>query len=175
MEILKVIPGYEGYYECSDYGKIRSLDRIITRKDGFITKFKGRIIKPIPQKDEYENVSLCKNSVCVTYSVHQLVAMAFLGHKPCGLKLVVNHRNFIRNDNRLKNIEVVTNRENANQKHLRSSSKYVGVRYIVKNNKWLSRIKIKDKTLHLGYHKTEIEASNAYQNALKEINQQNIL
>lgn len=52
-----------------------------------------------------------------TFRVHQLVAMAFLSHKQSGMKLVINHINKIRNDNRLFNLEILTQKENINKKY----------------------------------------------------------
>lgn len=75
----------------------------------------------------YFQVALLKNGIEKRFKVHQLVAMCFLNHKPCGMNLVVNHINFNRNDNRIDNLEIVTARENANLKHIKSSSKYLGV------------------------------------------------
>ena len=63
------------------------------------------------------------------------------------MKLVVNHINNNKLDNRLENIEIVTSRENSNLKHIKSSSKYVGVSWCKKRNgKWHSSITFKKKT-----------------------------
>ena len=95
--------------------------------------------------------------------------IAFLNHIPRGLELVVNHKNFIRTDNRVENLEIVTNRENCNKKHLKSSSQYVGVSWAGDRKKWFSSIAIDGKLKNLGRFKTELEAHEAYQNALEKL------
>jgi hypothetical protein len=75
--------------------------------------------------------------------------------------MVVNHKDFNKMNNNLLNLEVVTNRENSNKKHLKSSSNFVGVDYHKKSKKFRSRIVYKKKLLHLGFYDTEIEAAQS--------------
>lgn len=103
------------------------------------------------------------------FSVHQLVAIAFHNHIPCGHRIVINHKDFNKHNNNKDNLELISQRENSNKKHIESSSKYVGVGFIEKSKKWKSRIVFKGKRVHLGTFKNEIDAHNAYQNALKQI------
>lgn len=112
-EIWKDIPGYEGKYQASSFGRIRSLDRtlILHRKDGKEVNrpMKGRILRP---------GRFCKNghvSVVLGHGqtgspVHQLVALTFLG--PCPEGKEVLHANGIPNDNRIVNLRYGTRREN---------------------------------------------------------------
>lgn len=79
---------------------------------------------------------------------------------------MVNHKNFIRTDNRVDNLEIVTSRENTNQKHFKNSSQYIGVCWHKASEKWHSSIHIKGKLKYLGLFLTELEAHNAYQNKL---------
>lgn len=58
-------------------------------------------------------------------------------------------------------------RRNANKKHLKSTSKYIGVNFNKGTNKWVARILINGKSKYLGLHKTEYDAHLAYQNELK--------
>ena len=157
-EIWKDIPEYEGLYQASNLGRIKS-----------IAKEKKKILKPA-KCNNYLFVALYKNKIRKDIQVHQLVAMAFLNHTPCGHKIVVNHINFNKQDNSLSNLELVTNRENCNKKHLKSTSDFVGVHWDKSRNKWVSRIMINGKIKFLGRFNTEIEGSIAYQNKLKEIN-----
>ena len=163
-EVWKEIKDYEGYYQISDLGRVKSLGR----------KSLGRFIKErilITSFDGvgYFNVNLCKNGVKKTFKIHKLVAIAFLNHTPDGLNLVVNHINFNKLDNKLVNLEVITQRENTNRKHLKSSSKYVGVMWDKANKKWRSQIRKNGKVNYLGLFLNELDASKAYQNELKKI------
>ena len=101
--------------------------------------------------------------------VHQLVAESFLNHKRCGMKLVVNHIDFDKTNNKLDNLEIVTTRENTNQKHLKSYSNFTGVSWNKRANKWIASIKINNKNKYLGYYSNELEASKAYQKELLNI------
>lgn len=171
MEIWKDIKNYEGLYQVSNFGNVRSLDRIVTCKDSKINNLKGKILNTSINNKGYKYTRFSKNGVVKTVHIHQLVAMNFLNHKPCGHKFVVNHINFDRTDNRVENLEIVTTRENTNRKHLKSSSKYTGVCWYKNYNKWYSNIRINGKKKHLGYFENEYDAHLAYQKALSyEIN-----
>jgi len=159
-EIWKDIPGYEGIYNVSSLGEIKSFK---------IIKNKGYLLKKALNTAGYYVVSLSKNNKNKTFQVHQLVAMAFLGHKICGMKLVINHKNFNKLDNRVENLEIVTNRENSNKKHIKSTSQYTGVSWNNNLKKWSCYIRINTKKYHLGYFTNEIDAHNVYQNKLKEL------
>lgn len=166
-EIWKDIPNYEGYYQASNLGRIKSLDRSITYSDGRVYNMKSTILNPLNDGMGYLKVSLSKDTKSKHYRIHQLVSIAFLNHKPNGYKLVCNHINFNKHDNRVENLEIVTQRENTNQKHLKSSSQYTGVRKY--NNKWRSDIVINGKKKHLGYFTNEYDAHLAYERELNNV------
>lgn len=155
-EIWKTIEGFEDY-QVSNFGRVKSLKRN-----------KEKILKNNLNSRGYFTVNLYKDSSNIK-SVHQLVAIAFLNHKPCGFKLVVNHKDFNRLNNHVDNLELVTNRENCNLKHVKSSSQYVGVHFDKTKKKYRSRIEINYKKVHLGYFTNEYDAHIAYQNKLKEL------
>tara|TARA_R110000744_G_scaffold10251_1_gene31981 strand:+ start:291 stop:800 length:510 start_codon:yes stop_codon:yes gene_type:complete len=159
MEIFKDVKGYEGLYQVSDLGRVKSLAKLDSKGN----ERKEKILKPIKKSNGYSGVTLSKDNVKKQFRVHQLVAVAFCGHIIDGMNLVVNHIDFNRLNNKSNNLEVVTQRENANRKHLNSSSEYVGVGWDKASGKWMSRIVIGGKRKHLGRFMTEIEASNAYQ------------
>ena len=152
------IPNYEGIYIVSNFGNV-----ICLRKN------KRRSLSKRISPSGYLRVTLHKESNRRTYFIHQLVAMAFLGHIPNGNALVINHKNFDKLNNNIDNLEIVTNRENSNRKHLKSTSNFVGVDYHKKSKKFRSRIVYKKKLIHLGFYDSEILASVAYENKLKEI------
>ena len=166
-EIWKDIPNYEGYYQASNLGRIKSLKRMVKGKNSLRVQ-NERILKQFFDFHGYCVVSLYKDKY-KRFKTHQLVAMAFLNHKPCGHKLVVNHINFDKKDNRLENLEIVTQRENANLKRFKSSSEYVGVNWYKRSNKWVAKIWVNGKKKHLGYFINEYDAHLAYQKALNEL------
>jgi len=152
-EIWKIIEGFEDY-EVSNLGNVKSL------------KFgKERILKPRLEAKGYYYITL-RNGIQKSKKIHQLVAEAFLNHKPCGYKLVVNHIDFNKINNNVENLEIVTARENSNHKHLSSSSQFTGVSWHKRNKKWTAQIWINGKLKFLGLFTCELEASNAYQKEL---------
>ena len=159
MEEFRVIKGFEDY-QISNYGNVKSL------------KFdKEKILKPrLDKRTGYLYVGLLNNNKRGSKKIHKLVAIAFLNHIPCGMKLVVNHKDFNRQNNHVDNLEIITQRENANLKHLLSSSQYTGVSWHKRDKKWQSIILINNKLKYLGYFNNELEASKAYEEALKLTN-----
>jgi hypothetical protein len=168
-EIFKDIPNYEGLYQVSNLGRVKSLERKTESGRGWLITTKEKILTQSADSNGYYCVGISKYSITKTRTVHQLVAITFLNHKPNGRILVVNHKNFNKQDNRVENLEIVTMRENSNKKHLPSSSKYVGVSWKKENKKWMASIDINGKRKHLGYFNCELEASNAYQQQLNQI------
>lgn len=106
MEVWKDIPGYEGYYQASTEGRVRSLSRI--RMDGAYKP--GKVLNKNRLRDGYEQVALCKDRKRDYEKVHRLVALTFIPNPDN--KPQVNHKNGIKHDNRLENLEWVTPREN---------------------------------------------------------------
>ena len=85
-EIFKDIPNYEGLYQVSNLGNVKSLNYRRTKKE--------RVLKTVVNGVGYLNVYLSKNGKIKTFTVHKLVCMAFLNHTPNGSKgLVADHRN----------------------------------------------------------------------------------
>jgi len=156
VEIWMSIPGYEGRYEFSNLHNIKSL------KYG-----KERVLKQTIFKGYYQ-VGLYLNGKLNTFRIHQIVAMCHLGHVPDGYTLVVDHKNEIITDNRIENLQIITARENVSRSKKNCSSKSVGVSLCKTSKKWSSKIRINGKQIHLGLFDNEIEASQYYENALKD-------
>lgn len=164
-EIFKDIPGYDGLYQVSNLGNVKSLPREV--RCGRWTRItKERILKNCKDIHGYFLVNLSQDGILKTRKIHQLVAIAFLNHTPCGHKIVVDHINDNKKDNRLENLQIITQRENAFKTQGNYSSQYKGVCWDKSRNKWMSQIKINGKKKHLGYFEKECEASVAYQNKL---------
>ena len=108
----KPVKGYEGYYEASNLGQVRSLDRYIKDKNGKIRFIKGRILKFEIDKYGYYLIPLCKNGKQKMFKVHRLVAEIFIlntENKPH-----IDHINTNRINNRVFNLRWVTLKENNN-------------------------------------------------------------
>lgn len=110
------MPGYEGCYQVSNLGRVRSLDRI--KSDGIFQH--GTIRKTHLDACGYELVALSKNSVIKHWTVHRLVATAFIPN-PNNLPQV-NHKDEIRNHNTVDNLEWCTIEYNQNYGHRRERS-----------------------------------------------------
>jgi hypothetical protein len=163
-EIWKDIPMYEGIYQVSNNGKVKSLSRFKISAKRTVkvheTILKGRLSGNA--KGQYLAVSLSKMGLSKQYKIHQLVAMAFLNHKPCKYELIIDHINDIKTDNRLENLQIITQRENSYKTQGKYSSQYKGVSWAKSVNKWRARVRDKGKELVLGYFTNEIEAKKVY-------------
>ena len=168
IEIWKDIPGYEGMYQVSDMGNVKSLGREVLRNDEYPIKIKEKILKPGLSSSGYLIVILCKNNLKKSITTHMLVAMAFLNHKSDGTnKICVDHINNIKTDNRVINLQIITNRENLSKDKKNGTSKYTGVSWSKSRNKWIAEITINGKGKHLGYFIDEYVAHLVYEKALK--------
>jgi hypothetical protein len=105
-EVWKNIKGYKGCYQVSNYGRVKSL----ARKDSLNRDIKERIFKPSVNNRGYSLVVFCKNGKIKTFTVHRLVAKAFIPN-PLN-KPSVNHINGIKQINRPSNLEWCTTSEN---------------------------------------------------------------
>ena len=157
IEIWRVLPSNENYL-ISDLGRVQVLPRIT--KTG--RKEKGKILKPYLGNNGYARVNISGNKK----QVHQLVAEAFLNHKTCGYKAVVDHVNNVPTDNRVSNLQIISQRENTSKDKKGGTSKYVGVSWCKPRKKWLSQIIINGKVKYLGCFNSEEEAAKSYQYAL---------
>lgn len=159
MEVWKNIEGYKDY-QVSNLGNVKSL------KYG-----KERVLKGGINSRGYHCIGLCVNGIQKERTIHQLVAIHFLNHIPSGQELVIDHIDGNKKNNRLDNLQILTNRLNASKGYLnkKTSSQYTGVNWCKVRNKWRSRIYIKGKEKHLGLYEIEIEASIAYQKALSNL------
>jgi len=102
-EIWVDIIGYEGFYQVSNTGKVRSVDRSIKYSNGKVYVYKGKELSLKYRKDGYYTACLCKNSDEKNLFVHRLIAFAFIpkvDNKP-----FINHKNGVKTDNRIENLE----------------------------------------------------------------------
>jgi hypothetical protein len=163
MEIWKDIKGYEGFYQASNLGRVKSLNY---RKSG-----NEQIMKSSFNSNGYYQIGIRKNGITKVFPVHQLIMMSFYNYTPNGMKYVIDHISGDKLDNRLENLKQVNNRENTVKGNTTKgrSSKYVGVHWHKKNQCWVTQIMLNSRPNYLGSFKTELEAHEAYQNKLKNI------
>ena len=172
IEVWKDVPNYYGMYQCSNLGRVKGLDRVISNRKGNYIK-KGKILKNCLDGSKYEFISLNNNGVSRKIKVHQVIAITFLNHKINKHLCVIDHINGDRSNNKLNNLRIVSQRYNTSscfrKDKINFTSKHAGVSWHIKSKKWMSKIYINKKQLYLGVFNTELEASKAYQDKLKEI------
>ena len=111
-EIWKPVVGYEGFYEVSNIGRVRSLSRIVECNDGRKRKIKDRTLKCSRNSGGYSGVTLHKDGCTKFVNIHRIVAEAFV---PNPLeKEEVNHKDENPSNNHASNLEWVTHKENLN-------------------------------------------------------------
>lgn len=112
MEVFKQIVGYEGLYEISDRGTVKSLEKkLFPNSPNHVQVYPERILRTEKTSKGYQRVMLAKNGEYKKFYVHRLVASHFIPNPEN--KPQVNHINHRKFDNRAKNLEWVTNKENA--------------------------------------------------------------
>ena len=116
-EEWSAIAGYEGVYEVSNFGRVRSLDRQIVKQNGETQFLSGKLLKLYSDRDDYLEVYLSQNSRVQSEAVHHLVARNFLPSPPgkVGSELncyCLNHIDGNKHNNSSNNLEWITNAEN---------------------------------------------------------------
>ena len=162
-EVWKSIKGYEGLYQVSNMGRVKSLERIITKRNGLKQSVQGRILKPIVGQDGYLLVNLYDSSgKRKSFYAHRLVCETFLDNpenKPC-----VNHIDENKTNNVASNLEWCTYKENNNygtrnariaKANVKNKSKPVG-QYIRDGNLIKIWQSINEVERQLGFRKSHI-------------------
>lgn len=161
-EVWESVKGFESY-EVSNLGRVKSLERYV--KNGFGLRFvKERILKPRENSTGYLTI----NFYGKPKKIHQLVAIAFLRHTPNGFNLVVDHIDNNKLNNRLDNLQIITNRLNCSKDRQNKSSKFTGIHYCKTKNRWIPKIQIDKVRIILGSFHTEEEAITCYNKKLKD-------
>ena len=147
LEIWKDVKGFEGQYQVSNLGEVKSLERRVLHKNGVTTAVREKILKECSNPKGYRLITLYTKNKRYSQQVHRLVMRTFVGES----ELEVNHKNGDKSDNRLSNLEYNTLRENMNHKNtiLKNQKRY-GVYWHKQAGKWASKIEVKRKQKHLG-------------------------
>lgn len=112
-EEWRSIVGYEGAYEVSSWGRVRSLNKTVIRSDGRRRPFKGRVLRPGKASHGYYTVGLWRQNEGTSCTVHSLVARAFLGPTPIGEEIL--HKDGNKENCELSNLKFGTRSENVKQ------------------------------------------------------------
>ena len=114
IEIWKDIKGYDGIYQISNFGRVRSVDRVVygrlSYKNGRLVK--GKLLSLRKGKEGYVRVNLNKDGIKTTYDVHKLVADAFMDN-PSNLPQI-NHKDENKTNNHVGNLEYCDSYYNTN-------------------------------------------------------------
>lgn len=115
LEEWRDIPGYEGLYQASSLGMIRSVERLVPGKKGFFKLMKSVVLKQTTAGRGYASVMLSKNGVTKRWNVHRLIALTFIPN-PNNLP-EVNHKDENKTNNIWANLEWCDSKYNANYGH----------------------------------------------------------
>lgn len=133
-EQWKDIPGYEGYYQVSNLGRVKGLPRKKRQWHGGYFWLKETIKQPYPQSDGYLQIGLSKDGTKTNFLLHRLVGEAFI---PGDTSLEINHIDFDRKNCRVDNLEWETRQGNVEHS-------FVNGRYNDKDRRGLTKLKRSD-------------------------------
>jgi hypothetical protein len=174
-EIWKDIIGYEGLYQISSLGRVKSLERILRRNDGINRQYKESFLK-YKKRNNYLRIILYKNNTYKNFDIHRLVGIHFIEVDMNLIKnLEINHIDGNRENNNIKNLEWVNKRENTshNKIGINFLSKFIGVYWVVNHKNFRSTIFNNGKTESLGCSINEIDCAETYLEFCKNNNIEN--
>lgn len=174
MENWIDVIGYEGLYMVSDMGNVKSVPRTFNCINGQVRYIDGRVLKLTTDKLGYKYITLYIPHVSKsTKSVHRIVYESFKGKTDLIIDHIIEGNP---SDNRLGNLQAITQRENVSKNRLqrfKKTSKYIGVSFDKnkpeQQKRWKAHIHYNKKSRSLGRYKTEDEAAAVYQNALHDL------
>lgn len=165
-EIWKDINGYEGLYQVSNLGNVRSIDRVVL-SGGRKKPLRGVILKQTIGSHNYNTVVLSVNGNVKTKTVHRLVAIAFIPNNEN--KPEVNHKKGDRRDNRACRLEWVTPKENsAHAKHVLDAPSY---REGARNIRSIETIQISADGFILNVYESRAEAAKEHNVPVRRISE----
>lgn len=152
-EVWKNIPDYDNY-EVSNLGNVKS---------------KRKLLKPSINMYGYAVLSLHNKGVKKQWKVHQLVALCFFDYRFENHSTVIDHINGSKSDNRLENLQLISQRENKSKSSKKTTSKYTGVYFQKKTGKYTVMIYINGKIKYLGSFDNQEDAKAAYDQELNNL------
>lgn len=158
------VAGYEGLYEVSDRGRVRSVDALVA--NGTSTRLrKGRVLKTLP-KDGYRCVSLSGGGVVKRRKVSRLVAAAFVGDVT---GVLVDHRDRNKANDRAENLRIADTSQNSRncKRPVHNTSGIKGVSWDNVNGKWKATLSINGKAKQIGRFADKNDAAVAYMDAAR--------
>jgi hypothetical protein len=166
VEIWKDIPDYEGLYQVSDLGRVKRLDRLKNHSSGKGTFLSKEKIMKQSKGKFYYFVGLYDSFKLKTWLVHHLVSIVFLNHYTKRNNLVIDHKDNIKGNNMLSNLQIITNRNNSSKDSINSVG-FTGVRKY--ENRFVAQISYKGKILSLGAYDSAEDASKKYKEVVNLI------
>ena len=156
MEIWKDIPNYEGMYQVSNFGNVKSLARkkLIGNR---LIDVDEKILIPIEHRCGYYWVNLSIKNKRKCFYIHRLVMLCFIGES----KLQVDHINGNKKDNNIENLRYLTNRENCTAHQIKKQN-FKGFTFDKRRNKYIAQIYHNRKHIFLGYYNDSESAKQAY-------------
>lgn len=182
METWKDIKGFEGRYQISNLGRVKSLPRIVIQEHTahnhpVARKIQGTIIKPSDNGKGYKIVLLRllnSNGRRKQFYVHRLVAEAFIGAIPQGY--VINHKDYDRANNAAENLEIVTQAQNTRysipnmRKPLKTSNSHTGEKHIyIRKRRYSIEVTYNNKAYYGGSALTMSDAIEKREKLYNEI------
>lgn len=187
-EVWKDIAGYEGLYQVSNFGRVKSLDRVVKRKNQPDLPVAGKVLRPRFGKNGYAYVILSKEGKGKTANIHRIVAMTFL-ERFDGCELV-NHKDGNKANNCVENLEwcnfsrimqhafdnglvskekIAKSVMNPNKQNKSNTSGRKGVYFNKKIKKWQAYIRINGVQTYLGVYENIEDAIRAREKKEKEL------
>ena len=165
-EQWRPIKDFEGLYEISNFGRVKSLARKIKGIDKGCMSV-DRLLKMQFTTTGYYFVGFSKNGIMSRRKTHLLVWEAFGDRERNGHILQIDHIDNNKLNNRVDNLRLISQRENTTKYHLtkEKSSRFTGAVWHKLHEKWISHIRIDGIVKHLGYFNCETAAAIAYQKA----------
>lgn len=159
-EEWRAVVGYEGFYEVSDLGRVRSLERRVAVSGGGTRIHNERILIPVINASGYRVVFLQVDCKRRTSRIGRMMAESFLGLK---IGQVVDHIDGNRQHDLLANLRCASFSENGfnRRANKNNTSGYKGV-YASKNSRWNAKIMVNRKSINLGHFGSAEEARDAY-------------